>query len=513
MRCLVESANELPTGAALKSKLLWLILGGLGVLFILSSLIITGVEYQRYKGLPLQFPQGSMIAGVPVGSLDRSGALARLTDFYNVPLQLEIEDAVIHANPAELGLQVDLNSLVDQAVGEIINISFWDYLWGNHTPQTVIIPLEADVDEDQLLTYLSREIVPRYTQPGSPITPIPGTTNFQTQETGLQLDVESAVNDVRAALLSPTSSQVTLKLIQSSDSDVEIEILESFLMYIIQEAGFDELVEIFVEAMGTGQKMHFAVNNNELIPPDIAFTAASTIKIPIMISVLRRTSEPTPDAVAALLEDMIILSQNPPADTLMSSYIDPVRGPLMVSEDLAALGLDNTFLAGFFAPGSPVLQIFETPANTRQDIFLDPDIYNQTVPAETGQLLSAIYTCARDGSGLLTDTFPGEITQSECQLMVDKLSANRIGLLIEASLPPGATVAHKHGWVVELDGLIHAMSDSGVVFTPEQDYVMTVFLYDPDRLDFDEGNRLVARLSQTVYNFFNLENQAYWWFD
>jgi hypothetical protein len=97
--------------------------------------------------------------------------------------------------------------------------------------------------------------------------------------------------------------------------------------------------------------------------------------------------------------------------------------------------------------------------------------------------------------------------------MVDIMSANRIGLLIEAGLPPEATAAHKHGWVQELDGLLHSMSDVAIVFTPGGDYVLTIFIYDPDRLDFDEGNRLIARLSQTVYNFYNVDQQAHWWFD
>ena len=249
------------------------------------------------------------------------------------------------------------------------------------------------------------------------------------------------------------------------------------------------------------------------IQPDVAFTAASTIKIPIMISVLRRTADPTPEGVTSLLERMIVFSENPPADTLMSTYIDSVRGPLMVSEDMASLGLKNTFLAGYFYLGAPLLDRFETPANTRTDVYLDPDIYSQTVASEIGQLLKGIYNCAQDGDGLLIETFPGEITQGECQLMIDILSGNRIGLLIEAGLPPDAVAAHKHGWAQELDGLLHSMSDAAIVFSPGGDVVLNIFIYDPDRLDFDQGNRLIARLSQTVYNFFNLDNQAYWWFD
>jgi len=85
--------------------------------------------------------------------------------------------------------------------------------------------------------------------------------------------------------------------------------------------------------------------------------------------------------------------------------------------------------------------------------------------------------------------------------------------LIEAGLPPEASVAHKHGWVQELDGLLHSMSDVAIVTTPGGDYVLTIFIYDPTRLNFDQGNRMIARLSQTVYNFFNLTDQTYWWID
>jgi hypothetical protein len=232
-----------------------------------------------------------------------------------------------------------------------------------------------------------------------------------------------------------------------------------------------------------------------------------------MISVLRRLSEPIPEYAQTLLYQVIALSGNTTADILMQTYLDKVRGPLVVSEDMADLGLENTFLGGYLYPGEPLLQLFETPANTRTDIDLDPDEYSQTVSSEIGKLLSGIYNCAADGTGLLTETFPGEITQTECQMMVDVLSKNKIGLLIEAGVPAEATVAHKHGWATELDGLLHSMSDVALVYTQGGDYVLNIFIYDPVRLDYEEGNRLLARLSQTVYNFFNIENQTYWWFD
>jgi beta-lactamase class A len=128
------------------------------------------------------------------------------------------------------------------------------------------------------------------------------------------------------------------------------------LRHNIAWSGFNDLTEIYLEDLANGETLHFAERGGTEVAPDVAFTAASTSKIPIMVSVLRRTDEPTPESVVTLLTRMIAFSENPPADTLMLTYIDEVRGPLLVTEDMAALGLENTFLAGFFYLGAPLLQ-------------------------------------------------------------------------------------------------------------------------------------------------------------
>ena len=497
----------------MRSRSLRWILGGIGAFFILSSLAITVVEYTRFSAQPVVFPPGSTLAEVPVGGLMESEAAARLDSVFSLPLVLEIEGSTIHADPDVLGFRFDPQALAAEALDALEPSSFWSYLWGRANPQAVSLPFSATVDDSALADYLQQEIVPRYTRPGRPLTPVFNTTNFLPPTAGERLDIDQAAVDIEVALLSPGAQQVILQTIPGPDQTHQAEMLQAFLQHNINWIGFDQLVEIYLEPLPSGDILHFASLNGAPVDPDVAFTAASTIKIPIMISVLRRTPEPIPEDVVTLLERMIVYSENPPADTLMSAYLDETRGPLIVSEDLSELGMENTFLAGYFYLGAPVLQLFETPANTRTDVFLDPDVYNQTVPSEAGRLLSAIYRCAENGSGLLPETFPGEITQAKCQLMVDILAANQIGLLIEAGLPPEGTAAHKHGWVQELDGLLHSMSDVAIVFTPEQDYVLTIFIYDPQRLDFDQGNRLIARLSQTVYNFFNTKDQAYWWFE
>ena len=497
----------------MKSKLMWWILGGLGVFFVLCSSIITFVELRRFNQKTAVFPDGSTIAGIPVGGLSETEAESRLSEFYSLPFILEIDGATIQVDPALLGFELDAAVMMEEAEHQLGASSFLNYLWHGLALDSVEVPLTASVDESLLRTYLETEIAPRYSVSTPALTPIPYTTNFEEGGTGEALDLDQSAAAIKAGLLSPQTHSVVLHFSEDAASESTLEALEAFLIHNINWTGFDELVEVYLESMATGQTVHFAVWDGTVLEPDIAFTAASTIKIPIMISVLRHLSEPTPEQAIALFEEMIVLSENTPADTLMATYLDESLGPLIVSEDLSALGLENTFLAGYFYLGAPLLQLFETPANTRTNIDLDPDDYNQTVSSEGGELLAAIYTCAADGSGLLTETFPDEITQSECQLMVDILAGNQIGVLIEAGVPAEATVAHKHGWTQELDGLLHTLSDAAIVYTSGGDYVLNIFAYDPDQLTFDEGNWLFARLSQTVYNFFNSDHQADWWFD
>lgn len=494
-------------------KLMWRILGVLGILFILCSIIIAIVEYRRFNQRTDVFPEDSIIAGVPVDGLNEVDAETRVSDFYALPFTLEIEGATVQVDPQLLGFTLDAAALVEKAAQQLTEKNFFCYLWHGLELEPVDVPLTASVDEDTLRTYLETEIVPRYADSGTALIPIPFTTNFEKGNTGEALDLDRAVTDIKAGLLSPEVHSVLLQLSEEAAAEATMQALQAFLVHNIDVVGFDELVEVYLESLDTGQTLHFAVWDGTLFEPDIAFTAASTIKVPIMISVLRHLSEPIPDDVIALFEEMIALSENTPADSLMETYLDETRGPLVVTEDMQALGLENTFLAGYFYVGAPLLQSFETPSNARTDIDLDPDDYSQIVTSEAGGLLSAIYTCAADGSGLLTDTFPGEITQSECQLMVDILSENQIGVLIEAGVSAEAVVAHKHGWAPDLDDVLRTMSDVAIVYTAGGDYVLNIYAYDPVQLTFDEGNWLFARLSQTVYNFFNSDNQVYWWFD
>jgi hypothetical protein len=204
---------------------------------------------------------------------------------------------------------------------------------------------------------------------------------------------------------------------------------------------------------------------------------------------------------------MIERSENDPADQLMEELLGGNLGPLQVTENMKELGLENTFLAGYFYAGAPLLQRIATPANTRTDLDTNPDSYNQTSALEMGMLMDDLYLCAINNGGSLLAVFPNEITQSECQSMLDYLALNRIGVLLQAGLPETTKIAHKHGWIRESDGLIHTISDAGIVYTPGGNFVFSIFLYNANQLVFDTANVVFAQLGSAVYNYFNLAAQ------
>jgi beta-lactamase class A len=268
------------------------------------------------------------------------------------------------------------------------------------------------------------------------------------------------------------------------------------------------LTGLYLLDLQNQEEIHFAYRLGEDYPtaPDVAFTAASIIKIPIMVSVFRRLGEIPDVETTRLLEEMIEKSGNDPADWVMERVIQDTLAPMEVTKDMQALGLENTFLAGYFAPGSPLLQAYQTPANTRTDIDTDPDIYNQTTPSDMGMLLEDIYQCNQTGGSALAAVYPGEFTQAECQTMITYLTKNKLGSLIEGGVPDGTRVAHKHGWVTYF-GIINTIGDAGIVYTPGGNYVLVIFLYRAEQLVWDPAAALIADLSRAVYNYYNLPSE------
>ncbi|HEX7973349.1 MAG TPA: serine hydrolase [Anaerolineales bacterium] len=483
----------------------------ISVALLLLAVLLTTFELVRFSRLRAYYPPGMTIAGVPVNGLDRQQAAQRVLEAYAMPVELHYNDAVIQVTPGVVDFQLDMEGMLAAASLQRNQTpfweDFWDFLWARSSNPPGV-PLRATSSETRLRAYLAG-IAKVYDQPPQAAVPVAGSVNFQPGRPGSTLDVDGSLPLIEAALRSLNRRTVDLPITRTNAKRPALLNLQVLLKQTIGVSGFDGVAGIYLLDLQTAQELHFAVENGQDLPvqPDIAFTASSIMKIPILVSVFNHLNGDPDAETIKLMSDMIDKSGNEAADWLMDRVIGPKKAPLAVSQDMKAIGLDNTFLAGYFSLGSPQLATFVTPANSRRDINTNPDPYSQTTPSDIGMLLEDLYQCAERGGGALPAVFPGKIDQVKCQKIVDYLIANKLPALLTAGLPEGTQIAHKHGWV-STNGIINTIGDAGIIYSPGGAYIMSVFLYHPQQLVWEPASTLVAELSRAAYNYFNLPEQA-----
>lgn len=478
------------------------------VFLIFSAVILSVTQLIGYSRVRSNFPSGLLIGDVPVGGLDRQTSAQRLLVAYSMPIEMRYNGAAIQVKPDVAGFELDLEGMLTaadmQRTSQPFWVGFWQYLWNQALPTTPV-PLKASINEDRLRLFLQSEIAARYDQPPTSPSPIPGSTNFLPGQPGSVLNMDRAVVMITSALRSPTNRTVDLTFDNTTAPRPSLANLSVLLQQVIQVNGFDGIVDIYMEDLRTNETLQFGYQNGTILStdPDIAFSAISTIKIPIMIAAFKRLDEPAPEYILNQISLMIEQSGNDPADILMETVMAENVAPIEVTQDMQALGLKNTFLGAYMA--KPIfLQRYSTPANTRTDISTDPDPFSQTTPSDVGQLLGDIYLCSNTGGGALAAAFPGQISKAECQQMIDFLAGNKtVAILLQAGLPEGTRIAHKHAYATESDGLIHTMGDSGIIYSPGGDYIVSVFVHHPVQVVWDPVNKMVSELSQAIYNFYN----------
>ncbi len=480
----------------------------LSLAFFVSAVVLFVFQLVVFSSLRATFSPGTTIAGVDVTGLSMDQAASRVTQVYSLPVELRFDTSIIQVRPSTLGFTMDISSMMTAADRARSSEPFWTsflaYLF-NRQASSSEVPLRASLDEKQMRAFMENEIAARYDEELASFEPVPGSVTFEPGTPARSLDVNRSILLISNALQSPTERIVNLPLHTTKATRPSTDVLGVLLKQIVDVNEFTGEVEIFLKDLQTGNEMQIAYRDGEALVPDIAFSADSTIKIAVMVSAFRAVNEPASADFNHLVQEMIAHSDNTSTDQLMRVILSPTTGPLVVTADMRSLGLRNTFLDGMFYVGAPLLSGgVVTPANSRSDVFTDPDRYNQTTPTEMGLLLTDIYQCAQNGGGSLIAVFPGEITTSECRSMISTLTQNRIGVLIEAGLPDGTQVGHKHGWAIDpLDGVMHTVGDAALVYTPGGNYVLTIFIHSTNQIVWDNANQLYADLSRAVYNYFN----------
>jgi hypothetical protein len=444
------------------------------------------------------------VGGVDVGGLSPAEAVNRWEQAYAAPITLWYADSPILLDPASVGFRTNQESMLAaaRAASESEN-SFWsrfvNFLTGQPTQAAFNVELSADYQERLLDEYLN-DIARRYDR-------APGSADFDLQTlsirsggTGYTLDVEAALPLVDAALRDLNNRNVVLPVEDASAGLPDISALQQLIISYLDSQGFiydgqSSVASVFVMDLETGAEVN--------ILSDVAVSAASTIKMSILTDYFRNLLFAPNDEEAFLMAQSLLCSNNSSSNLIMeiNGGGDLYAGIADVTNTMQYIGARNSYIsAPLYLGGDQELGSIPAPTTTPNTTFnTGADPYNQTTTEDLGTILSMIYDCALYGSGLIAAYPEGEFTQQECRQMLNLMSANDLGRLLQGGIPASVPIAHKNGWLDNIHG------DAGIVFSPNgRNYIIAVFVWEEgDFFSFDRAWPLVEGVSRAAWNYFN----------
>lgn len=485
----------------------------LSFLLLVAALALFTYELILFTQRADQFTTAVTVGGVEVGGLAPADAVTRWEQAYAQPVVLYYADSPILLDPATLGFRMNSETMYAQARSAIESgADFWsrfgNYLLGQRPLQPVDAPLDADYQRGLLEQYL-RNIAARYDRPPGEASYDVQTLTFRPGADGYILDVEEALTLVDAALRRPDNRNVILPVSGSDASRPRMASLRDMIIQYLDSQGFihdgqTTVASVFIMDLQTGEEVN--------ILGDVAFSAASTIKVSILIDYFRNLLFDPSQEEAWLMANSLLCSNNASSNLLMQITgerltgvpNDIFAGIADVTATAAAVGARNTYISAPLIVGSANETFGSIPnpeTNPNPFYNTDPDFFNQTTTEDLGTMFSMIYDCATYGSGLMAAFPEGEFTQQECRQMIELMSANDLLRLLQGGIPPGVRISHKNGWIDNEHG------DAGIVFSPNgRNYIISVFLWeDVEFLSYDRAWPLIEGISRAAWNYFNPE--------
>ena len=469
-------------------------------LIVAISLFLLYKLYQ-YAGARNFYPTGLTVAGVDVGGMTPEQAGETIANRYiDAPILIRHGEESFEISPTQAEFKPDIPAMLSQAdyqrTQQDFWAGFWGFLWGRPV-EVEPVPLIATHNRDALRDVLL-EIATLMDEPAQPPQPVPSSLSFQYGTSGTATNVEASFDDIEAALYRPHNREARLVVEPREPQRPEINLLARLLVNRLQvfEQETGGVASVFIMDLESGEVV--PINEN------VAMSAIDVMKVPIVLETYRVLDRIPSLTVRQLISDTLVVQPESESANALLNVIageeNPYIGAAMVTESMQRLGLENTFIVAPY--GEPILpgqNSLETKANSVEELRTRPKPEMQTTAEDMGMLLSMIYYCAQGKGGALQAVFADEITRTECQQLLDYMQQNRIGSLIEAGVPPETAVAHRHGWISDT----HA--DAGIVSSPGGDYVIVVFLYKPDWLEWEISSPLISDISRATYNYFNFD--------
>jgi beta-lactamase class A len=468
------------------------------------------VRYSEGQGL---LPADVSVGGISVGALSPREAATRLEEAYSESVVLYYEGSPIVLEPGVVGFRTNADAMVAaaRAQGDVEGgtwTRFVNSLLGRQSIQTINISLTADYQRSLLDQFL-RDVAARYDRPSGSAGYDLQTLTIRAGAEGYQLDLNTALPLVDAALHDPVNRSVVLPVITSSVNVGNIDTLRDLIVAYLDSKGFiydgqTTIASVFIMDLKTGEEVNLL--------GDVAFSAASTIKVAILSDYYKRLWFAVPQEEAWLMANSLLCSNNASSNLMMQiigerlpdTPGDIFTGITDVTQNASYVGARNTYITAPLFLGIEGEQLGSVPApqtSPNPNFSANPDPYNQTTAEDMGTLFSMVYDCANTGSGLMAAYPDGEYTQNECRQMLELMSANDLHRLLQGGIPAGVRIAHKNGWVNDMSG------DAGIVYPPNgRDYVIAVYLWE--QTEFQDYTRLwplIEDISRAAWNYFSPE--------
>jgi beta-lactamase class A len=471
-------------------------------LFVTLALGLLIFELIRFSQEVDRLGADVSVAGVEVSGLSASEAVQRWEAAFAQPVTLWYNDSPILLDPGAIGFRTDQDTMLAAAGAATTGEgAFWtefvSHLTGQQTQRATDVQLTADYQASVLRTFL-RDIAARYDRESDDAGYDVTTLTLRPGAAGYALDIDAAMPLIDAALRDPVDRHVRLPLTNARDTAGSMDTLRELIIGYLASEGFTydsptSVASVFIMDLQTGEEMH--------ILSDVAMSAASTVKVGILMNTFRELLFAPDDDIAFLMAQSLLCSNNSSSNLLMqvAGDNDLYVGIAEVTNTLQTIGARNTYLsAPLYLGGDQVLGSIPAPLTAPNASYnTNADPFNQTTTEDLGTVFSMIYDCATMGSGLMT-AFPDDFTQQECRQMLELMSANDLERLLQGGIPADARISHKNGWLEDVHG------DAGIVYPPNgRNYVIAVFLWEQGNFfSYTRAWTMIEGISRTAWNYF-----------
>jgi beta-lactamase class A len=435
--------------------------------------------------------KGVLVAGVDVGGLTNADARTKLEGALQpllLPIELQAGATSTTLKPEQIGLELPLDAMLTAAQAA--------------QPGARI---DLQVTYNQAKLHEALEGMGTQSDQPAAISVISDTKaisrSFALAGGAMTVDVEAATKLIDERLRAVGGARrITLPLMASDSATARPTPAQLQEQVELLTKNWKGTAGVYVYDLASGAQI---AGLNE----KTAFTAASTIKVAIMLNLFMNVPKFNARQTAAL-KKMIVESDNLKANDLLAaaaggtSTESAFEGANQMSAMLADLGLKNTFLYVPFESGD-FIKLYKTkfktgPAKGGEAPFIKSSNTLRTTPFEMAQIYINLEQCS-EGKGVLLEKYGENLSAARCKEMIAWLETNGDHTRMLSGLPKDAKVAHKSGWIPP-----EIQADVGIVRSPGGDFVIAIYMYQPgERYPDSAVKNLLGSVARLTYSYYN----------